>query len=165
MPGGIGAGTADCGGAHLSRSAHDSGAGTDSNSWPLQAHLSLGALPSAVSCARGLARSVAHEWDLPDLADTAELLTSELVTNAIQASERLGTTEIPVIQLWLVRDGGSMVIHVWDAHPCMPVLRESATDEENGRGLMLVAALGKDWGAYRKAEGGKVAWVMISPDL
>jgi hypothetical protein len=28
--------------------------------------------------------------------------------------------------------------------------------------LVLVATLGKDWGAYRKAEGGKVVWVMIT---
>ena len=74
--------TADCGGAHLARSEHGSGAGTASNPWPLQTHLPLGALPSAVSCARGHVRTVALEWGLPDLAETAELLASELVTNA-----------------------------------------------------------------------------------
>jgi hypothetical protein len=50
--------------------------------WPLQTLLELGAFPSAVPCARGYVRTVALEWGLPDLADTAELLASELVTNA-----------------------------------------------------------------------------------
>jgi hypothetical protein len=43
----------------------------------------------------------------------------------------------------------------------MPIVKDGAADEENGRGLMLVAALGKDWGAYRKAAG-KVVWVIVA---
>jgi hypothetical protein len=58
-------------------------------------------------------------------------------------------------------DGVFMVIHVWDACDEMPVVTDVAADEENGRGLMLVAALGKDWGAYRKTEG-KVVWVIVA---
>jgi len=54
-----------------------------------------------------------------------------------------------------------MVIHVWDASDEMPVVKDVAADEENGRGLMLVAALGRDWGAYRKFEG-KVVWVIVA---
>jgi hypothetical protein len=68
--------------------------------WPLRTQLELAALSSAVPCARGHVRSVALEWGLPGLADTAELLASELVTNAIQASERLTTLETPVVRLW-----------------------------------------------------------------
>jgi len=166
MAGGTGAVTADCGGAHLARSEHDSGAGTASNPWPLQTHLPLGALPSAVSCARGLVRWVALEWGLPDLADTAELLASELMTNAVQASERLriraDLAVVPVVGLWLVSDKSSLVIHVWDGNDEMPVRRNAAIDEESGRGLMLVESLSSDWGAYRKAAG-KVVWVKIDP--
>jgi anti-sigma regulatory factor (Ser/Thr protein kinase) len=166
MAGGTGAVTADCGGEHLARSEHDSGAGTASNPWPLQTHLSLGALPSAVSCARGHVRSVALEWGLPDIADTAELLASELMTNAVQASERLriraDLAVVPVVRLWLISDKSSLVIHVWDGNGEMPVRRDAAIDEEGGRGLMLVESLGSDWGAYRKAAG-KVVWVMVGP--
>jgi anti-sigma regulatory factor (Ser/Thr protein kinase) len=132
--------------------------------WPLQTRLELAALPSAVSCARGHVRSVALEWGLPDLADTAELLASELMTNAVQASERLriraDLAVVPVVRLWLVSDKSSLVIHVWAGNNDMPVRRNAALDEESGRGLMLVESLGKDWGAYRKA-GGKVVWVLI----
>jgi hypothetical protein len=54
------------------------------------------------------------------------------------------------------------MIHVWDGSDQMPVLKDFAVDDENGRGLFLVATLGKDWGAYRKKDGGKIVWVMIT---
>jgi hypothetical protein len=53
---------------------------------PLQVLLGLGALPSAVGCARLHARNVMYEWNLPSVADTVELVVSELVTNAVRAS-------------------------------------------------------------------------------
>jgi anti-sigma regulatory factor (Ser/Thr protein kinase) len=166
MSGGTGAVTADCGGAHLACSEHDSGVGTASSPWPLQTHLPLGAQPFAVSCARGHVRSVCLEWGLPDLADTAELLVSELMTNAVRASERLriraDLAVVPVVGLWLVSDKSSLVIHVWDGNDDMPVRRDAAIDEESGRGLMLVESLSSDWGAYRTATG-KVVWVMVGP--
>ena len=139
------------------------------HAWPLQTRLELAARSTAPGVVRGHVRAVAAEWGLGDLADTAELLASELATNAVLASQQLPTRAdraiVPVLRLWLTSDGVALIIHVWDAHPCMPVLREPAANDESGRGLMLVAALGKDWGAYRKAEGGKVVWVMIGPDL
>ena len=113
--------------------------------WPLQTHLELAALPSAVSCARGHVRSVAREWGVGDLAETAELLVSELVTNAVRASDRLRIRAdlaiVPVIGLWLVSDQVSLVIHVWDGDGDeMPVRRDARADDEAGRGLMLVDA-------------------------
>jgi anti-sigma regulatory factor (Ser/Thr protein kinase) len=133
--------------------------------WPLQSHLELAALPTAPACARGHVRWVACEWGLPDLADTAELLASELVTNAVKASDRLrARADDPfdrVVRLWLASDQASIAIHVWDSDDEMPVRQNSGPDEESGRGLMLVENLGKDWGAYRKADG-KVVWCEIS---
>jgi anti-sigma regulatory factor (Ser/Thr protein kinase) len=109
---------------------------------------------------------VAREWGLAVLAETAELLTSELVTNAVQASERLEIrADLPavhIVRVWLVSDQISMVIHVWDASEEMPVRCQAMPEGERGRGLLLVETLGKEWGAYRKAEG-KVVWVMITP--
>jgi anti-sigma regulatory factor (Ser/Thr protein kinase) len=133
--------------------------------WPMQTHLELAALPSAVSCARGHVRTVAREWGLADLADIAELLASEIATNAVQASQRLGTRAdlaiVPVVRIWITSDGVSLVIHVWDGNDEMPVRKDAAPDEEGGRGLLLVESLSKEWGAYRKAEG-KVVWAMIT---
>jgi anti-sigma regulatory factor (Ser/Thr protein kinase) len=131
----------------------------------LQTQLSLAALPTAPACARGHVRSVAHEWGLPGLAETAELLASELVSNSVQAYERSNlraqSAIIPVIRLRLVSDRLSIVIYVWDACDEMPVRQYAGPDEIGGRGLLLVESLGKDWGAYREADG-KVVWVLIS---
>jgi anti-sigma regulatory factor (Ser/Thr protein kinase) len=165
MSGGTGAVSAGSGGAQLA-SEHRSGAGTASQPWPLQTRLELAAQPTAPSVVRGHVRAVAHEWGLGDLAETAELLVSELSTNAVQASQRLCTRAdlaiVPVIKLWLTSDGMALVIHLWDASDEMPVLSDFAADDENGRGLFLVSVLGKDWGFYRKTEGGKVVWAMIT---
>jgi anti-sigma regulatory factor (Ser/Thr protein kinase) len=129
--------------------------------WPLQTRLELAALPTAPGVVRGHVCSVAREWGLADLGDTAELLASEIVTNAVQASARLRTAGPAVIWVWITSDRVSMVIHVWDASPQMPAAQQAGLDDDGGRGLMLVRELSKDWGAYRKA-GGKVVWVMIT---
>ncbi len=55
-------------------------------SWPLFTSLPLGALPGATPCARLHARAVLAEWGFDDLAEAAELIVSELVTNAVRAS-------------------------------------------------------------------------------
>src|SRR6266567_5818044 len=57
--------------------------------WPLRTSLELGALPGAVPCARLHTRQVLWEWGFAALVETIELIVSELVTNAIQASEGL----------------------------------------------------------------------------
>ena len=54
--------------------------------WPLRSYLELGALPTAVPCARLHAVHVLRDWDLRDLSDDAALIVSELVTNAVTAS-------------------------------------------------------------------------------
>jgi anti-sigma regulatory factor (Ser/Thr protein kinase) len=132
--------------------------------WPLRSHLELAAFPSAVSCAQGHVRWVARERGLAHLADTAELLASELVTNGIRASGRLRTradlAAVPVVRIQVVSDRTSIAIHVWDGSDEMPVRRDVSLEDEGGRGLVLVENLGQDWGAYRQ-QNGKVVWVVI----
>ena len=130
-------------------------------SWPRQTHLELAAYPTAPACARGHARSVALEWGLADVADTAELLACELVTNALQASCRLATREIPVIQLWLACDRTSLVVHVWDASHEMPARQQPDPDDESGRGLMIIDTLAARWGSYETHDG-KIVWAQIA---
>jgi hypothetical protein len=64
--------------------------------------LEFGGLPGAVPCARMHARQVLTERGLDELAHTAELLVSELMTNAVQAS--LATGEVLSIRLRLYAD-------------------------------------------------------------
>ena len=105
------------------------------------------------------------EWGLADLAETAELLASELITNAVQASERLriraDLAMVPVVQLWLTSDRISLAIHVWDGSDEMPVRKDASPDVDNGRGLMLVESLSSDCGAYRR-ETGKGVYCVIT---
>jgi anti-sigma regulatory factor (Ser/Thr protein kinase) len=141
---------------------------TVTHAGPLQTHLELAALPTAPGCARDHVRALAHEWGLAALADTAQLLVSELVTNAVQASQHLKTRAdlaiVPVVGLSITTDGASMVIHVRDACDDMPARQDAGPDAVSGRGLLLVETLAKDWGAYRQTHG-KVVWVLINhPD-
>jgi anti-sigma regulatory factor (Ser/Thr protein kinase) len=132
--------------------------------WTLRSHLTLASLPTAAACARGHVRAVAAEWGLDGLADTAELLVSELVTNAIQASERLRIAATPVVRIWVVSDRSSLVLRVWDGSDAMPVRQEAGPGDDCGRGLMIINALSADWGCCRQADG-KVVWARITGDL
>jgi hypothetical protein len=60
--------------------------------WPLRSFLELGALPSAVPCARLHTRQLAWEWQLTGLSEDAELVVSEIMTNAIQINQADGRT-------------------------------------------------------------------------
>ena len=104
--------------------------------WPLHAALELGALPTAPGCGRAWTRQILHEWQLAPLAGSAELIASELLTNAVLASRGL---DRPAIWLSLLSDRTRLVILVRDCHPAAPVPRHAGEDDESGRGLMLVA--------------------------
>ena len=125
--------------------------------FPQTSHLELRALPTAVSCARLHAREVILEWGLRGLVDTAELLVSELVTNAIRASCGLLT---PVVRIWLTYDRSDFFIRVWDGSDQMPAPQNAGLDAECGRGLLLVETLSQAWGSYPKANG-KVVWALV----
>lgn len=133
----------------------------------LRTHLELAAMPTAVPCARGHVRSIAREWGLDALADAAELIASELVTNAVLESERLklraDLATVPIVRVWVTSDGVSMIVHVWDASDEMPVRQEAGPDDSGGRGLVIISTLAKDWGTLRKADG-KVVWAMIAAE-
>jgi anti-sigma regulatory factor (Ser/Thr protein kinase) len=165
MTGGTGAVSASRSRARLASTPEpSSSAGTVSQ--PLQTYLEFQALPTTPACARGHVRSVAREWGLVHLADNAELLVSELITNAVQASERLklraDQAAVPVVKLWLISDGSSLIIQVWDASNELPVIKDFAEVDDSGRGLFLVETLSEDWGFYQADDGGKVVWCLIA---
>jgi anti-sigma regulatory factor (Ser/Thr protein kinase) len=128
--------------------------------WLLRSFLELGALPSAVPCARLHTRQMLWEWDLIELSDSAELLVSEIITNAIQitnANERTAP-----VRLWLLADPGRLLILVRDASPLPPVPVSASTDAENGRGLLLVNTISNRWNWYvPPQDGGKVVWALL----
>ena len=129
--------------------------------WPLQDFLEFGALVSAVPCARLHARQVLWEWGLASLGESAELLVTELIANAVKASQVVA--QASPVRLWLVSDRAQILILVWDASPQPPVPIDTSGDAENGRGLMLVEAISKKWGWYcRDDSGGKFVWAVVT---
>ena len=130
--------------------------------WPRQTHLELAAFPSTVPCARAHVRAVATECGLAHLADTAELLASEIVTNAVQASDQLKIADTPVVRITVTTDRESLLIRVWDGSVGMPVHQQARPTDDGGRGLTIIDALSTDWGACREADG-KIVWALIGP--
>jgi hypothetical protein len=139
--------------------------------WPLQSYLELGALPTAVPCARAHARLVLAEWGLQELADPAELVVSELVTNGLRASRGLVGSRFggrwsagtPPVRLWLLSDYRTALVQVWGGDDRMPMRQELGPESEAGRGLWLVEAVSEDWGAFRPQHAsGKVVWAAVA---
>ncbi len=133
------------------------------DNWPLTSFLELGALPSAVPCARLHTRHVLWEWGLASLTDSAELAVAELVTNAVKASRVMDWPQ--PVRLWLRYDRTRLLILVWDANPQPPVRIDADHDAETGRGLLLVDAISEQWNWYPDANtGGKTVWAEIAPE-
>jgi anti-sigma regulatory factor (Ser/Thr protein kinase) len=129
-----------------------------------QSHLVLGALPGAVPCARLHARLVLAEWGLKALADTVELIVSELVTNAVRASAALPERQhsLSTVQLRLSADHERTLVQVWDADHQLPMPQQPDPEAEHGRGLLLVESLSDAWGAYRPQRSiGKIVWATL----
>jgi anti-sigma regulatory factor (Ser/Thr protein kinase) len=136
------------------------------DSWRLRNFLELGPLTTAVPCARLHVRAILREWHLIELCETAELVASELVTNAVQASQQLA--DRPSIWLALMIEADEVLIAVWDANP-KPVEYPTLSGDElpdpttdGGRGLFLVEHLASDWGVhYPQDVVGKVVWAKL----
>ncbi|MFF1647370.1 ATP-binding protein [Streptomyces sp. NPDC058240] len=118
--------------------------------------------PHAPGVARATLRNVLRVHGMPELTEVAELLASELVTNAYLYSSGPYSLRL--------RDAGRSRIRlsVWDTDPHIPApFRWGAgTPEElaeRGRGLYLVTLYAESWGAYPMrgglpGQGGKLLW-------
>jgi serine phosphatase RsbU (regulator of sigma subunit) len=111
--------------------------------WNLAMH------PTEARRAREITREQLGRWGLYDLIDTAELLVSELVANALRSNSRH-------IELRMMRVG-KLLIEVADEDFNLPKLQRADPDDEQGRGLSVVSRLSRRWGSSRKAVG-KVVW-------
>ncbi len=139
--------------------------------WPLRSYLELPAVPASARRARLHARNVLREWGVDGLADAAELLVSELTSNAVRAAAAIVpgplTTRQPArgpqLRLWLTSDRHKLLIQVWDADPHRPARQDPGPDAEAGRGLLLVEALSARWGCCMRAgHEGTIVWAVCS---
>ncbi|MFI7363846.1 SpoIIE family protein phosphatase [Streptomyces sp. NPDC050149] len=110
--------------------------------------------PREVARARRLVRGRLLDWELPDAVEAAELMVSELVTNAVKH----GRTHH--IGLRLVRTG-ALLCEVTDDEPAPATLLDATADDESGRGLVLVSSLAREWGTSTTARG-KTVWFELA---
>ena len=117
--------------------------------------LPLDGRPRDAAAARAFVRGLLAGRLPGSIIDTAELLVSELVTNAIQHAGTTLTVDIAHSPeaLWIaVTDG--------DAHN-RPRRSAAAPDDERGRGVFLIEALAQDFGV-RDVPGGKQVWCVLT---
>ncbi|HEV2373657.1 MAG TPA: ATP-binding protein, partial [Streptosporangiaceae bacterium] len=118
--------------------------------------------------ARMHTRVVLAEWGLAHVSRVAELVLSELLTNALQATWRFGM-DTPV-GVHLLADPSWLVVEVWDGVQAAPELREPDIASEldgdesdgHGNGLLIVATMCHRWGFFRCPEGGKVVYALFA---
>lgn len=116
-----------------------------------------------VGTARRLLRRHLARRGVTGLADTAELILSELVTNALRHAST-GEDSLIEPRLTCLPDG-SLRIEVHDADPTRPEARVPDAAADSGRGLALVDALtGGRWGVGDRAGVGKVVRAECAPE-
>jgi anti-sigma regulatory factor (Ser/Thr protein kinase) len=118
---------------------------------------------AAVPLARALIRTVLADIELSAARDTAELLTAELVANAVEHT--LGGSPIELV-VELQETGCQVEVHDRDpAPPCDLFLPAYGSEpdpwQEHGRGLLLIRALSSACG-HRPTADGKAVWFTLS---
>ncbi|MFF9869442.1 SpoIIE family protein phosphatase [Streptomyces sp. NPDC013953] len=104
---------------------------------------------SSAGIARRLVREQLDRWGLTELVDAAELVTSELVGNALRHGNGPGRIRL------VLHD--RLVLEVADTGPDLPQIQHAPLSAEGGRGLQLVNMLCRRWGSCRTSSG-KVVW-------
>jgi anti-sigma regulatory factor (Ser/Thr protein kinase) len=120
---------------------------------PLRISLPVG--PSAAAAARRQVRAAIAAWDVAVDPSVAVLLTSELVTNALQHETGKSIT------LTATCVCGQLRVDVHDSSRRAPVVVDAPADAEAGRGLMLVASMSATWGFYWTPRGKAVYFTLL----
>jgi serine/threonine-protein kinase RsbW len=117
--------------------------------------MTLPAESHSVRLARHAARVVLSAWRLAHLEESAVLIVSELVTNAVRHASGTGAVEVDLhaTRAWLR-------IEIQDGDRSWPQLRIPGRFEESGYGFVLVDALASKWGV-RETAAGKAVWAEL----
>lgn len=117
------------------------------------AELTLPPDPATVGRARRAVRAALRETHDPDLRHAAELVVSELVTNAVVHA----ATEV---RLRIAAEPGAIRVEIEDGNLHLPVRRTWSESAGTGRGLLIVDEHADRWSATRTGSG-KVVWFEI----
>jgi anti-sigma regulatory factor (Ser/Thr protein kinase) len=112
--------------------------------------LSLPARASSAREARRWVVGLVEEWGLEPLLEQVELLTTELVTNALLHA---GTP----MRVRLQRERAGVRVEVHDGSTVVPSRRRYSRTATTGRGM---GSLADDWG-WRTEPDGKVTWALV----
>jgi two-component sensor histidine kinase len=95
------------------------------------------------------------------LADDAELVISELVTNALRHTTPAPCGDGPVIRLKLLGRAPYLMCLVSDRSRAIPLRRQSTPGDPTGRGLQVIEGCSSRWGWHLLDDGGKVVWAVL----
>jgi anti-sigma regulatory factor (Ser/Thr protein kinase) len=113
--------------------------------------------PAVVRDLRHAVRRMCNGSDLsPDAGETAVLLASETLTNAIMHG---GAPAHMVIRV----SGNGVRVEVTDDSARAPVVAPASDEATNGRGIRLIDTLATRWGVQRHNHG-KTVWFEVAPD-
>ncbi|MFB4311181.1 ATP-binding protein [Actinomadura sp. GTD37] len=122
----------------------------------LLGELTVPAERESVPRARRFSRSVTVASGIAHLRDDAEVLVSELVTNAVRHQADAGSA----LCLRLLRAGGRLRIEVHDQGDGVPRPRQVDLMEETGRGWYLIAVMAERHGTDHTPSG-KTVWCEV----
>ncbi|MFD0883359.1 ATP-binding protein [Streptosporangium algeriense] len=110
-----------------------------------------------VASARRFVRDIAVDWKAAEsIPEIAELLTSEIVTNAIVHAA------VPPVHVTVMREGRLMVVEACDFSSTTPQIRNAASMETSGRGLTVVKELSHAWGWLPNPYGKSVWFELVA---
>ncbi|MEV2255350.1 ATP-binding protein [Streptomyces sp. NPDC050147] len=126
--------------------------------------------PRAPRVARMTLRAALTGHGMGELLDVAELLTSEMVTNAYRHTKGPSSLRLRSVR------GGRLRVGVWDSNPHIPEPFDkppgafgappAPADSDSGRGLFLVRQCADAWGGWPLGDqlfgsGGKLLWFEV----
>jgi anti-sigma regulatory factor (Ser/Thr protein kinase) len=117
----------------------------------------LPSTPYSVRMARFYIRAALSYHALGDYAEDAEMVASELITNAITHA---GAPSVG-LELTCLEGTRTLAIVVTDPSPVPPVKRDPAAGAAHGRGLHVVDALSARWG-WRPRHPGKAVYAILT---
>lgn len=123
----------------------------------------LGPEPESVRVGRDFTRDTLAGWGMTALSDIAELVVSELVTNALRHGLRSADAadDEHSVRLRLLAQSPYVMCMVSDPGTEIPVQAASDLAAVSGRGLQVVDACSVRWGWHLLDNGGKVVWALL----
>ena|SRR5487761_87494 len=117
--------------------------------------------PESVKFARDFTRITLRSWGMTAVSDDAELVVSELVTNALRHAASGRGSDRPTITLRLLAQAPYLMCMVTDPSREIPLRRESGPEDPTGRGLQVIESCSSRWGWHLLDGGGKVVWALL----